>query len=157
MFGLVSEEMGLIVGFTIAAAIVALAFYARAITTRSRSTFYSITANCAAGMFVVQAALNILGAMDILPLTGVTLPFISAGGSSMIACWGLMAFIKAADERTYAAKRRVTADDDADREPLQEPVMIREPLTREPSVDQRSLRGVTREGAYRRGRGDEEV
>jgi cell division protein FtsW (lipid II flippase) len=57
-------------------------------------------------MFVIQSALNIFGATDILPLTGVTLPFISAGGSSMIACWGLMAFVKAADERTYAAKRR---------------------------------------------------
>lgn len=136
VFGIVSEEMGLVVGFTIAAAIVALCFYARAITTRSRSTFYSITANCAAGMFVVQAALNILGAMDILPLTGVTLPYISAGGSSMIACWGLIAFIKAADERTYAAKRRPVAekaDDtpDEDEEIYPGTVMIREPLTRE--------------------------
>lgn len=136
VFGIVSEEMGLIVGFTIAAAIVAMCFYARAITTRSRSTFYSITANCAAGMFVVQAALNILGAMDILPLTGVTLPYISAGGSSMIACWGLIAFIKAADERTYAAKRRPVAekaDDtpDEDEEIYPGTVMIREPLTRE--------------------------
>ena len=133
VFGLVSEEMGLIVGFTIAAAIVALAFYARAITTRSRSTFYSITANCASGMFLVQAALNILGAMDILPLTGVTLPFISAGGSSMIACWGLLAFIKAADGRTYAAKRRPVADkDEVEPEEGEEiypgTVMIREPL-----------------------------
>ena len=107
VFGMVSEEMGVIISFAIAAAIVALAFYARAITTRSRSSFYSISACCAAGMFVIQSALNIFGATDILPLTGVTLPFISAGGSSMIACWGLLAFIKAADERTYAAKRRV--------------------------------------------------
>ena len=87
-------------------------------------------------MFVVQAALNILGAMDILPLTGVTLPYISAGGSSMIACWGLIAFIKAADERTYAAKRRPVAekaDDtpDEDEEIYPGTVMIREPLTRE--------------------------
>ena len=107
VFGMVSEEMGLIISFAIAAAIVALAFYARAINTRSRSSFYSISACCASGMFVIQSALNIFGATDILPLTGVTLPFISAGGSSMIACWGLMAFIKAADERTYAAKRRL--------------------------------------------------
>lgn len=105
VFGLVSEEMGVIVAFAIAFAIVALAFYARAITTRSRSSFYSISACCAAGLMVIQASLNILGATDILPLTGVTLPFISAGGSSMISCWGLLAFIKAADERTYAAKR----------------------------------------------------
>ncbi len=105
VFGLVAEEMGVIVAFALAFAVVALAFYSRAVTTRSRSSFYSISACCAAGLMVIQSALNIFGATDILPLTGVTLPFVSAGGSSMIACWGLIAFIKAADERTYAAKR----------------------------------------------------
>ena len=109
VFGLVSEEMGVILAFTIAFAIVGLVLYARAITTRSRSTFYSISASCAAGLMLIQCALNIFGSTDILPLTGVTLPFISAGGSSMMACWGLLAFIKAADERTYAAKRRLPA------------------------------------------------
>ncbi len=105
VFGLVAEELGVIIAFAIAIAIVALAFYSRAITTRSRSTFYSISACCAAGLMVIQTALNVFGATDILPLTGVTLPFISAGGSSIISCWGLLAFIKAADERTYAQKR----------------------------------------------------
>ena len=105
VFGIVAEEMGVIVAITIAIAVGALVIYARAITTRSRSTFYSISACCAAGLLVVQLSLNIFGATDILPLTGVTLPFISAGGSSIMACWGLIAFIKAADERTYAVKR----------------------------------------------------
>lgn len=106
VFGLVCEELGLIVALTIAISIGGLFFYARAITTRSRSTFYSISACCAAGLLVLQSALNIFGATDILPLTGVTLPFVSVGGSSMIACWGLLAFIKAADERTYSIKKR---------------------------------------------------
>lgn len=105
VFGLLCEEYGLILALTVAVSIGALFFYARAITTRSRSTFYSITACCAAGLLVLQSSLNIFGATDILPLTGVTLPFISVGGSSMIACWGLIAFIKAADERTYAHKK----------------------------------------------------
>lgn len=106
VFGLMAEESGLILALTVAVAIGALFFYSRAITTRSRSTFYSVSACCAAGLLVLQSALNIFGATDILPLTGVTLPFVSLGGSSMMACWGLIAFIKAADERTYAAKRR---------------------------------------------------
>lgn len=105
VFGLVSEEMGIIVAATIGVAIGALVFYTRAITTRSRSTFYSISACCAAGLMVVQMSLNIFGATDILPLTGVTLPFVSLGGTSMMSCWGLLAFIKAADERTYGIKR----------------------------------------------------
>ncbi len=101
VFGIVSEELGFIIALTIAVAIMGLVFYARAITTRSRSTFYSISACCAATLLLVQMSLNIFGCTDILPLTGVTLPFVSAGGSSMLSCWGLLAFIKAADERTY--------------------------------------------------------
>lgn len=105
VFGILAEEMGIIVAITVAVAVGALVTYARAITTRSRSTFYSISACCAAGLLVVQLSLNVFGATDVLPLTGVTFPFISCGGSSVLSCWGLIAFIKAADERTYAVKR----------------------------------------------------
>ena len=105
VFGLVSEEMGVIVAITLAVAVACLVIYARAITTRSRSTFYSISACCAAGLLEIQLSLNVFGATDILPLTGVTFPFISCGGSSVLSCWGLIAFIKAADERTYAVKK----------------------------------------------------
>ena len=105
VFGLVAEEMGIIVAIVIALSVALLMIYARAIATRTRSTFYSISSCCAAGLLVVQLSLNIFGATDILPLTGVTFPFISCGGSSIISCWGLLAFIKAADERTYSMKR----------------------------------------------------
>lgn len=107
VFGLVCEELGLIVALCVAVAIAGLAFYARAITTRSRSTFYSISAVCAATLLIFQSCLNVFGATDLLPLTGVTLPFVSLGGSSMVSCWGLLAFIKAADERTYSAARSI--------------------------------------------------
>ena len=105
VFGLMCEEIGLVIAVCTVVCIIGLVFYARAITTRSRSTFYSISACCAAGLMLVQTALNVFGATDILPLTGVTLPFISLGGSSMISCWCLLAFIKAADERTYAVNK----------------------------------------------------
>lgn len=106
VFGLISEEMGLICALLFAVVIGGFMIYARALATRSRSTFYSIAACSAGGLLVFQAMLNIFGVVDLLPLTGVTLPFISYGGSSMIACWGLLAFIKAADERTYSTKRK---------------------------------------------------
>lgn len=105
VFGLVAEEMGLIVAVTLALAVGLMFIYARAITTRSRSTFYSISACCASGLFLIQLSLNVFGATDVLPLTGVTFPFVSCGGSSILSCWGLLAFIKAADERTYAVRR----------------------------------------------------
>ena len=105
VFGVVIEELGLVLAVAIVAVFAILIFMARGEATRSRSTFYSITANAAAGMLLVQACLNIFGATDVLPLTGVTLPFISAGGTSMMCVWGALAFIKASDERTYLTQR----------------------------------------------------
>lgn len=105
VFGLASEELGLITALLFGVVIGGLMIYARAVTTTSRSAFYSIAASTTGGMLVFQAALNIFGVTDILPLTGVTLPFVSYGGTSMIACWGLLAFIKAADERTYSMRK----------------------------------------------------
>ena len=52
---------------------------------------------------VFQMSLNVFGSVDILPLTGVTFPFVSTGGSSMVACWALLAFFKAADTRQNAS------------------------------------------------------
>lgn len=105
VFGLLCEEQGLLLGLVVLTAFVLFIFYARSDVTRSRSTFFSIAACAAAGMLMFQTALNVYGATDVLPLTGVTLPFISSGGSSLISVWGMMAFLKASDERTYAARR----------------------------------------------------
>ena len=61
--------------------------------------------------------------------TGVTVPFVSNGGSSMMSCWGLLAFIKACDTRQNAsfsvrlsARRRRSAlpYDEEDDEPDEE-------------------------------------
>ena len=68
--------------------------YATRCAATARSSYYVIAANSAAAMLVFQATLNVLGAVDILPLTGVTLPFVSVGGSSMISCWGLLALFE---------------------------------------------------------------
>ena len=105
VFGLLCEEQGLLLGLVVLAAIAMFILYARSDVTRSRSTFFSIGSCAVAGMLLFQTCLNVFGPTDILPFTGVTLPFISAGGSSMMSVWGLMAFLKASDERTYAARR----------------------------------------------------
>ncbi|MEY8312671.1 FtsW/RodA/SpoVE family cell cycle protein [Oscillospiraceae bacterium 42-9] len=104
-FGLLCEEQGVLLGFLVILTIALFILYARSDVTRSRSTFFSIGACAAAGMLLFQTCLNVFGVTDLLPLTGVTLPFISAGGSSMVSVWGLLAFLKASDERTYAARR----------------------------------------------------
>ncbi len=108
VFGLISEEMGLLMGLMICFAFVVLALIVMADVKRSRSALYSISSCAAVGILLTQISLNIFGSTDVLPLTGVTLPFISDGGTSMIAVWGLLAFIKASDERTYNGRRNMT-------------------------------------------------
>lgn len=101
IFGVICEEWGYIFGIVLVMSFVCIAISALVNSVAARSTFYSIAAVAGAGMLLFQTALNIFGITDILPLTGVTLPFVSQGGSSMISCWAILAFIKASDVRTY--------------------------------------------------------
>ena len=68
-----------------------------------RSSFYVIAACAAGSLLVFQTCLNVFGSVDLLPLTGVTFPFVSNGGSAMMAAWGLLAFLKATDTRERAS------------------------------------------------------
>lgn len=101
VFGVVCEEFGMIMAGAILLSYVALLVYSIRHSKYARSSFYAIAACAAAALMLFQAALNVFGVNDILPMTGVTLPFISRGGSSVIACWLLLAFIKAVDRSTY--------------------------------------------------------
>ena len=101
VFGVVCEEFGMIMAGAILLSYVALLVYSIRHSKYARSSFYAIAACAAAALMLFQAALNVFGVNDILPMTGVTLPFISRGGSSVIACWLLLAFVKAVDRGTY--------------------------------------------------------
>ena len=98
-----SEEWGLIVLVLMVLSVTALGFFAVRSASLGRSSFYAIGACTAASVMLVQVILNALGTVDVVPLTGVTFPFVSNGGSSMIAAWGLLAFVKAADTRQNAS------------------------------------------------------
>ena len=103
VFATISEEWGLITALMLTSCIVVLALFAMRSAAVGRSSFYTIGGCTAASILVVQTILNVLGTVDVLPLTGVTFPFLSNGGSSMIAAWGLLAFVKAADTRQNAS------------------------------------------------------
>lgn len=97
------EEWGLILVIMVILAVVAMAVFCVRSAAVGRSSFYTIGACTAASIMLMQVILNALGTVDVLPLTGVTFPFLSNGGSSMIGSWGLLAFIKAADTRQNAS------------------------------------------------------
>lgn len=103
VFGVVCEEFGMIMGFLIPLTYCAVAIWAVVNSGKAKSSFYSIVGVAASAMMLFQTMLNIFGVTDLLPLTGVTLPFVSKGGSSIISCFCLLAFIKVIDTRTYAS------------------------------------------------------
>lgn len=103
VFAFVSEEWGLIMAVLMVACIVILACFVVHSAPAGRSCFYTIGACAAVTVMVTQTILNVFGMADFLPLTGVTFPFVSNGGSSMVCVWGLLAFIKAADTRQNAS------------------------------------------------------
>ena len=99
----VAEEWGMIMAALLIISVIALALFSVRCASMGRSSFYTIGSCTAAAILLVQVILNALGTVDVVPLTGVTFPFLSNGGSSMICAWGLLAFIKAADTRQNAS------------------------------------------------------
>lgn len=99
VFAALSEEWGLLVAVMAVLCIVVFALFSLRCAGASRSSFYAIGGCTAVAILLVQTIANVLGTVDVLPLTGVTFPFVSNGGSSMLCVWGLLAFIKAADTR----------------------------------------------------------
>ncbi len=128
VFGMLCEEWGLLIAVLAVVSIITLAFFAVRACRVGRSSFYTIAACAASSLLVFQTCLNVFGSVDLLPLTGVTFPFVSNGGSAMMSAWGLLAFLKAADTRENASfairggqQRRLTAEARRRTEPVQDP------------------------------------
>lgn len=128
VFGMAAEELGLIIAVILVLSILTFALFTFKAAATSRSTFYTIAACSTSTLLVFQTTLNVLGSVDLLPLTGVTFPFVSCGGSSMIACWALLAFIKAGDNRQNSGLAvRLPGKKDAPVRPSGDPMMEFDP------------------------------
>ena len=103
VFGFVMEEWGFIIAVLLVLCLITLTIFAVMSIIAGRSTLYTLCACGAATVFLVQTILNVFGALDLFPLTGVTFPFVSTGGTSMLASWAMLAYFKAADMRRDAS------------------------------------------------------
>lgn len=103
VFGYITEEWGLIIAILLVLCLITLSLFSVNSIIAGRSTFYSIAACGAATMMIVQTMLNIFGAVDLFPLTGVTFPFVSTGGTSLMCSWAMLAYLKASDMRKDAS------------------------------------------------------
>lgn len=88
VFSTISEEWGLLFALIVIFAI--LIMISIPLINPPRSYYHATMAAGAGAYFIMQMSLNIFGSCNLIPFTGVTIPFISAGGSSMITS-GLMA------------------------------------------------------------------
>lgn len=81
---IMGEEIGLIGVLIILAIFFYLVYYIFRMSLRIRDSFGQLVCIGIASMFLIQGTINVGGAVGIMPLTGVTFPFISYGGSSIL-------------------------------------------------------------------------
>ncbi|HET7236738.1 MAG TPA: putative lipid II flippase FtsW [Actinomycetota bacterium] len=107
VFSILGEELGLIGEVVVVLAFVALLFAGLRIATRTTDTFSRLLAAGIVSWFGLQALVNLGAVTGLLPITGVPLPFLSYGGSSLVvslAAVGVLVSIARAPVR--AAARR---------------------------------------------------
>ena len=93
VFSSICEEWGFFIGIMAVLSIVIL--LCTTLINTPRSYYHSTLVTGVVAVFVAQMSLNIFGSCNLIPFTGVTIPFISMGGSSMLSSGFLIGFIKA--------------------------------------------------------------
>ena len=98
IYAVIGEELGYIgCGLTLLL-YVALAVRGFGIAARARSAFSASLATGITACFALQALLNVGGVTKAIPLTGITLPFISHGGSSLVTLFAMAGLLLAISE-----------------------------------------------------------
>ena len=105
IFTSIAEEFGLIFSIGLLAIYVIIIFRGLLVAMNARTSFHSLTAFGIVIIFGLQAFLIVGGNTKMLPLTGVTLPLISYGGSSLVSTFfsmGLLLGISSANAEDEA-------------------------------------------------------
>ncbi len=85
IFAILAEELGFAGVVTVCGLYLLLAVFGIQVAARAADRFGLLLAAGITGWLLLQAFVNIAGVTGILPLTGITLPFLSFGGSSLLA------------------------------------------------------------------------
>jgi peptidoglycan glycosyltransferase len=106
IFAVIGEELGLLGATAVLCAFLLLAGSGLRIARSAGDGFSSLLAVGLTALIAFQAFIIIAGVIRLLPLTGVTLPFVSYGGSSLVSNYVLLAMLVRISDRS---ERRVPA------------------------------------------------
>jgi len=93
IFAILGEEFGMVGTLVVIALFLLLAFIGIRICLKTEDYFGRTLAGAITGLIIAQSVLNIAVVIGLVPVTGLTLPFISSGGSSLLvnmACAGIL-------------------------------------------------------------------
>jgi rod shape determining protein RodA len=93
IFAVIGEQFGLVGSIAVLAAYIVLFIAGIEIASATREPFGRLVAVGIVALLAAQAVLNISVVMRLFPVTGVTLPFVSYGGSSLVASYIAAGFL----------------------------------------------------------------
>ncbi len=99
VFAVICEQFGIIFGLCVVLLYVALMLRGFSIALRARQSFHALIAFGCTVLIGVQTFVIIGGVVKMLPLTGITMPFISYGGTSLLSCMGLIGLLQGVSSR----------------------------------------------------------
>ncbi|MBQ9198169.1 MAG: FtsW/RodA/SpoVE family cell cycle protein, partial [Clostridia bacterium] len=94
IFSAVMNEFGLVFSLLVLCIYALIVLRSADIALRSTSAFHALLALGAAALLAVQTFIIIGGVTKMIPMTGVTVPFMSYGGTSLVACMGVMGAVQ---------------------------------------------------------------
>ena len=103
IFAVIAEEFGLIICMLVVTLFALIVIRALIVAYRTEEPFARFAAAGLAMLFGVQASINMAVNLDLIPPKGMTLPFISYGGSSLISLALTTGFLLAATRRRPTA------------------------------------------------------
>ncbi|MGN0775352.1 MAG: FtsW/RodA/SpoVE family cell cycle protein [Candidatus Ventricola sp.] len=93
IFAVICEQLGLVFGVLLLAVYVLLILRGVTLINRSRRSFDMLLGCGVLVMLAIQTFMIVGGVIKMLPLTGVTMPFLSYGGSSLLSCLSMVGIL----------------------------------------------------------------
>jgi len=98
IFSAICEEMGVLTGIAVIFLFLIIVYRGVKITLQQQNQFFRIIALGITLMFGYQAFIILGGVTKMIPLTGITLPFVSYGGSSLVSSFAALGILQVASE-----------------------------------------------------------